>query len=127
VRLLPNTGCILIKLGDWIDNFPGFEVRDRLATINGIRIAQTISEDWNFGYWAERNGLKVAGTRAVVTEHWGRAPYPSNQSWGAPVDEDWLKMRELSGDIGSMPTGNNRESALSGSSPSSNEDTRVLL
>lgn len=95
LRLLPNTGCMLIKLGEWIDDFPGFEVRDRLGTVSGVRVPQSVTEDWNFGHWADRNGLQVAGTRAVVTEHWGPAPYPSNQAWGAPVDEDWLKAREL--------------------------------
>lgn len=95
LRLLPNTGCILMRVGDWLDEFPGFEVRDRLIWRDGKRMAATVPEDWNFGHWADRNGLKVAGTRAVATDHYGRAAYPSTQAWGAPVDEDWLKTREL--------------------------------
>lgn len=94
VRLLPNTGCLLMRCGEWFDSFPGFAVLDRMIFDGDKWQAQTVPEDWNLGHWAARNGVKVVGTRVVVTEHWGRAPYPSNQAWGMEVDpyyERWRK------------------------------------
>lgn len=92
IRLLPNTGCLLMKCGDWLNDFPGFEIMDRIErTRDGGWDARVVPEDWNFGHWAARNGVKVGGTKAVKIKHWGRQPYPNDEQWGKEVDEHWAK------------------------------------
>jgi len=97
--LLPNTGCMLIKLGPWLDNFPGFEIRDRIDRVPVTRLgvtlsrdANTISEDWNFGYWCAANGVKVGGTFKVRTDHVGRAVYSTKRITGLPFDDSYFEL-----------------------------------
>jgi len=87
--LLPNTGCMLVKRGDWCEKFPGFEIRNRLIEVDGKRHAQFEPEDWNFGRWAANNGVRVIGSRQCETTHFGRFGFKNNYSWGAwKFDED---------------------------------------
>jgi len=88
--LLPNTGCLLMKADSWLKDFPGFTIRDRIQHCGDIFSAECVPEDWNFGFWCGRNGLRVAGTRKVVTKHYGRAPHPNNQPWGHETDIGYL-------------------------------------
>lgn len=94
VRLLPNTGCMIIRLGDWVSRFPGFQIADRLVVDNGKMRARVVSEDWAFGHWCDRNGLKVGATTKVVTQHWGRVPYMNNREWGVESDTNWATQQE---------------------------------
>lgn len=101
--LLPNTGCLVIKLGKWCRRFPGFQVRDRMVVRypSGHAIpcedfiddpelpegaehdCQVMPEDWNFGRWMAANGKRVAGCRRVSTWHFGSKPFPSEIAWGS--------------------------------------------
>jgi hypothetical protein len=100
--LLPNTGCMLIRIGDWLKKFPGFEIRDRMlhapgAERLGVRYEfqpQCVSEDWNFGYWCAAHGVKVGGTTKVATRHVGRMVFPSDKDWGRDRDEDFFELRD---------------------------------
>lgn len=88
--LLPNTGCMLMRADSWLKDFPGFEVRDRIRRhTEEIWVSEVLPEDWNFGLWCGRNGIEVAGTRKVVTEHFGRVGHSSNQTWGQETDSFW--------------------------------------
>ena len=88
--LLPNTGCLLMKADTWLKDFPGFEVRDRIRRYDSkIWVSEVIPEDWNFGYWCGRNDVPVAGTRKVVTHHFGRIDHHTATIWGQPTDDYW--------------------------------------
>lgn len=88
--LLPNTGCMLIKLGPWCQRFSGFCIEDHICvqTKDGpVRAGETDApgkllsvvnpEDWNLGRWCARNGLKVGGTRKVRLDHISKSRYPN--------------------------------------------------
>lgn len=87
VCLSPNTGCMVVKMGDWVRSFPGFEQRSRivhekLEDGSWKSHAEVAPEDWRFGRWCALNGLKVVGTRKVTTAHMGMVPWGTDQSWG---------------------------------------------
>ena len=91
VRLLPNTGCLLFKCDKWVEDYPGFEIMDKIVrTDDGGWDDKVVPEDWNFGHWAARNGVKVGGTKAVTIRHWGRQQFPNDQVWGEATDPNWL-------------------------------------
>jgi hypothetical protein len=91
-HLLPNTGVLLVKLGDWISRFESFNNPCRIEVLpDGKWKPHTTPEDWLFGHWCARNGVKVGGTRSVVTSHIGRASYRSDGLWGAELDTDWVQ------------------------------------
>ncbi len=112
--LLPNTGVLMLKLGPWVDRFPGFTIRDRLikyfpatklvvpndVSCNASRSeycyrAQVVPEDWGFGRWCAQNGLRVGCTRKVRTDHYGRTAFPNHQKWGMQKIDEYF----LNGDI----------------------------
>jgi hypothetical protein len=96
LRLLPNTGCMIMKVGPWLrDDFPGFQILSRINRSYGDPLADVVPEDWNFGHWADRNGIKVGGTTAIVTRHVGPQEYPSDGSWGEEVDTFWKSAQEV--------------------------------
>lgn len=80
--LLPNTGCLLLRIGEWLDRFPGFTISDRLGWKDGKRVAQTAPEDWQFGFWAASEGVRVGGTSCIATAHYGDFPYHTLRPWG---------------------------------------------
>ena len=89
--LLPNTVCLLVKADKWLKDFPGFEIKDRIRrTDHETWVSEVWPEDWNFGLWCGSNGIEVAGTRKVVTHHYGRADHPSSTVWGEAIDQFWL-------------------------------------
>lgn len=98
--LLPNTGCMLLKVDEWLANFPGFEIRDRLVMepSPGHRAAHwqawTVSEDWNFGYWCAANGVRVGATTKVRTRHIGRTQFKTGVVWGEERDETYFELRD---------------------------------
>lgn len=79
--LLPNTGCMLIKRGEWCNNFC-FTVQNRIICTDGKYKAQFEPEDWNLGRYAHSKGLRVLGTTLVKTQHYGRAAFDNHTSWG---------------------------------------------
>lgn len=81
-HLLINTGLWVCRLNqDW-NKEVCFTVRDRIVEIDGKYYAQGFSEDWMFGLWASRRGLKVMATTKVPCKHVGAHEYPSG-AWGA--------------------------------------------
>lgn len=90
--MLPNTGCLLLKCGDWLNRFPGFSILDRI--VDGGTKSEVVPEDWHFGFWAARNGLRVGATKAVKISHWGRWAFCNNEQWGMEVDSHWAERCE---------------------------------
>jgi hypothetical protein len=80
-----------------------FHVLDRIVKEEDHYRAQTVSEDWCFGYEAYALGLKVACTRNVKTSHFGRIAFESNipGKWDADYDyefgEVWEKANKIEG------------------------------
>lgn len=66
-KLLINTGCMLVKVGEWCKHFPGFTVENRIE--HGV--PRTVTEDWLFSNWCNKKGLKVAATSAINLTHYG--------------------------------------------------------
>jgi hypothetical protein len=96
LRLLPNTGCLVMRAKTWLRSFDGFEIRGRLRTRpeDGKRVADVVPEDWNFGHWCAEHGVRVGGTKAVVTEHFGRASFRSDVVWGSERDEAFFRQHD---------------------------------
>lgn len=89
--LLPNTGCMLWKLGPWVEKFPGFTMMDRIRKLStGWRVAESVSEDFWFGFWAAENGVKVGGTKHA-TGHWGRQEFRTDDVCGEETDVGYLE------------------------------------
>jgi hypothetical protein len=117
--LLPNTGCLLLKMGDWLQNFPGFEIRDRLifgpspGRSESHWQAWTVSEDWNFGFWCAANGVKVGATSKVTTRHIGRIPFMTETSnWGEERDELFFELRREALETAKRVSNNHRPRPL---------------
>lgn len=89
--LLPNTGCLLLRIGEWLDRFPGFTIADKLGWKDGRRVADTVPEDWRFGFWCAANGVRVGCTRFVMTKHYGEEGFGTDHAWGEPRDETYFK------------------------------------
>lgn len=89
-RLCPNTGVLVMKVTDKFLDFPGFSNLDRIVRVSeGCWQEQVVPEDWNFGHWCADAGIDVWGTRKVVTHHWGRQRFSSDQIWGLQTDPGW--------------------------------------
>ncbi len=75
--LLGNTGCMLVKRGDWVNDFPGFNTQNRivLCPVTKKRIAQFEPEDWNLHRYLANNGLGAVVTQQVRIDHYGRYSY----------------------------------------------------
>ena len=81
--LLPNTGCMMFKRGDWCKQFPGFTISDEIVQVTETSWApRNEPEDWALGRWMAKAKLRVIGTRAVTTNHLGRASYGTHEPWG---------------------------------------------
>lgn len=88
--LLPNTGCLLVKCGEWFKDWNGFTVMDAIQqTPEGGYNARCVPEDWLFGFDCYEIGLKVGGTRRVRTTHYGRLGFPSWVPFGQATDESY--------------------------------------
>lgn len=92
LRLLPNTGCLCFRADTWFKKFTGFTINDQIATIdNEAWSVDVMPEDWNFGHWCGRNGVRVGGTRAVKLRHFGRWVFtcePGESGW--ETDQTYL-------------------------------------
>lgn len=93
--LLPNTGCMLWKIGDWIERFPGFQMIDQFGrnALTGDWVARSVSEDYWFGFWAHDNGVKVGATQHACG-HWGRKEYSTAHISGQLRDEMYFEVME---------------------------------
>lgn len=86
--LLPNTGVLLVRCGEWFAEWEGFHMLDRVATVHGKRRSQVVSEDWLFGFDAAAMGLKV-GACKIPTIHYGYSQFTTAKPWGKPTDEQY--------------------------------------
>lgn len=85
--LLPNTGCMLVKRENFpFNGFPGFQITDRVYHDGEKFCPQVEPEDWAFGRWCCKAGVRVGATTKVVTTHYGRAEFRSDRAWGHDVD-----------------------------------------
>lgn len=107
LAMLPNTGCLVIRLKGkeplW-RRFPGFTVLDRIVRITpegcvsadldgpGEVHEQVVSEDWQLGLWCYQMGLRVACCQKVTTHHVGKYYYATKDStvYGQELDENWF-------------------------------------
>lgn len=81
-HMLINTGLWVCRLGQHWNKEVCFTVRDRIIHgPDGKFYAQGMSEDWMFGLWASKRGLKVMATTKVPVKHSGNFEFPSGK-WG---------------------------------------------
>lgn len=80
--LMVNTGLWVFRLAEWVDDFDGFTIADKLCKVNGRWHARALSEDWFFSRWAARRGLKVFATRKVKATHFGDFGFANDGPWG---------------------------------------------
>lgn len=98
VALFPNTAVLVVKLkGDdgkykpWVKKFPGFQMKDWIDRSEGVAVARNVPEDWFFGQWAGKNGLRVGATREPSVEHFGSKNYTTRCPWGIQkTDESFV-------------------------------------
>lgn len=92
--LLVNTGCLLVRLGDWSEQVC-FTIRDRIVPTGDGWKAESVSEDWGFSLQAHALGLKVAATTAVRLAHHGENEFTNVGPWGTcDIDPDSLPAGE---------------------------------
>lgn len=92
---LPNTAVFLVKTAPWRWEFPGFCIEDRIIkSVEGSKVvarAEVVPEDWNFGWWAHSQGLRVGGSKRVKTDHWlSKVCYKNDEIWGEEQDKSYL-------------------------------------
>lgn len=86
--LLVNSGCWLMRLGDWSERMC-FTVRDRMTKRDdGTFVAEVEPEDWAMSRFWRDQGLKVMATRKVGVIHHGHAEFPNWPGWGKDADPD---------------------------------------
>jgi hypothetical protein len=95
--MLCNTGCMIVKVGDWCRRFHGFRFitvivvfsedgKKLLGSLADAKFADEWDgkgnlvpyfwpEDWDFGQWCHSRGKKVGATIRVRTNHYGSAPF----------------------------------------------------
>ncbi len=93
MRLCPNTGVLVMKVTEKMLDFPGFSNLDRIIRVSeNCWQEKVVPEDWNFGHWCADMGIEVWGTRKVVTHHWGRQRFSSDQIWGLEHHPGWTRV-----------------------------------
>lgn len=111
VCMLNNTGLILVKLNKGTSLFPGFRQLTRVEALVPIqsvmhwvpieqldevpigakRRAMFIPEDWDFGRWCAKNGLKVGGMTSIEVGHAGRCEFTTKYMGGEDSDSNFTK------------------------------------
>lgn len=93
--MLPATGCMLLRLGDWIQTFPGFQMIYEFGRRqdNGEWVARCVTEDYWFGHWAGKHGVKVGCTNHP-TGHWGRREFRTDDVCGQETDDAYVDLME---------------------------------
>ncbi len=80
--ILPNTGLWVCDFSKpWVEEVC-FTIKDRIFNNGEKWIAQCLSEDWNFGYWCRKRGLRVMATTVVRAVHRGNFNYPNFVAYG---------------------------------------------
>ena len=89
IRLLVNTGCMLIDLrrNREIWESMHFKTHDNIVRVNGKFEATFVPEDWDFSEQAHANGLRVGATRAVHITHSGGFDYTNVGAWGQKASD----------------------------------------
>jgi hypothetical protein len=105
VRLLCNTGCMVCRLGPWCDpRKVYFDEVTRFERINNQWKPFIRSEDWFFTGQAVAAGAKVMATTTLQVLHHGQTPFPNNQAWGSPLDEEGIGQWEALSKMQSSPS-----------------------
>lgn len=92
-RLLPNTGCLVMRADTWFRDFPGFTINDRVMRAGEEWAVDVCSEDWQFGHWCHKSGITVGGTLLKLL-HFGRTSYDTSKVWGWEVDQHWEESKQ---------------------------------
>lgn len=86
-RLLLNSGLWVCDLrNSWCDEWVWHSL-ERIVKQDGRRVAEVVSEDWNFSHWLNERGCSIYATRKVQLDH---DRFPNREPWGAwTTDEDY--------------------------------------
>lgn len=105
--MLNNTGCMLVKWRPEFARYPGFRFITELKHKaedgkwhsmvegrwrEGFEVKSFFwPEDWDFGQWCHRNGLRVGATKKVETFHFGRHGFSCDPTapWAWTEDKAW--------------------------------------
>lgn len=98
----PERSALLLNTGLWVCRFAGepwiedvcFETGDDIRRgEDGKFRTYVFPEDWLWAAMLQAKGLKVIGTRAVPTVHFGRTPYAmggERKPWGGLEKDEWV-------------------------------------
>ena len=73
----------------YTDNVGDYEDHHELSQYRGMRKTQNVPEDWAFGRWMARKGLRMGATTKVTTRHWGKLPFVTSDPWGGEKTDQW--------------------------------------
>lgn len=99
---LPNPGCMVMRVGKWFYDWPGFETWSKVDKHEGQYRSHFVSEDYVFGYYAAEHNLKLGATTRVRTHHFGRCDYSTVTAWGMETDREYFQL------LGKPPVGPGR-------------------
>lgn len=86
--LLLNTGCWVVKWGDWCKDVC-FHIYDQIIHNGKEYIAEVESEDWNFSRQLNDLGLRIGATRIIETRHVGAVEFVNSLAYGDEYDHAW--------------------------------------
>lgn len=86
--LVMNTGLWICRWDqDWIEKVH-FEIRDNIVKDDeGKFKAVMLPEDWGFSQQCANLGVKIALTRAIPLQHFGRKAYENTSAWGTETTD----------------------------------------
>jgi|GEM_PF-3478915 len=90
VRLLVNTGCVVIRCDrEWAPK-AHFTINDHLVIgVHGLQY-EVEPEDWYFSRRVAEMGGRVMATRAVKLAHVGKYDFKSTNQWGHRLDPNTI-------------------------------------
>lgn len=81
-KLLFNTGCMAIRLGEWLRGF-AFDFSNRIVETKDGFQAECEPEDWKFSRWCNERGRRAIVTRDIKLTHFGHAAFYNSHAWGS--------------------------------------------
>jgi hypothetical protein len=92
--LLVNTGCMAVRVGDWLRgavfDFSNVIIKDD----NGRYVPYVEPEDWKFSRWCNRREKRIMVTSAVPAVHYGHHGFVNYGTWGR-MDHDEINVPQL--------------------------------
>jgi len=88
--LAVNTGLTLIRIGEWMKDWPGFQIQTQLRFEEDQYRCYVMSEDWGMSHWLQSRGHLVVATKHLNIVHHGSMIYETDHAWGKyKTDEDF--------------------------------------